>query len=138
MLKQEIWKRSKEELEREQGTGVKTIGGFVMFDIMAAEPKIDFSEIRCMAISDWDAGCETELKNAMLEFEQDKEDRVIYIIILNVNEVEAATNAGVAKMTRAIEVYGYANITDFVGYETRLAFVSCHNDVSKQALGSFQ
>ena len=138
MLKQETWRQSKEELKGEQDTGVKNIGGFVMFDVMAAEPKIDFSKIHCMVISDWDAGCETELKNAMLEFEQDKDDHVIHIIILNLNEVEASTSAGIAKMTSAIEEYGYVNITDFIGYETRLAFVSCHNDVSKQALESFQ
>ena len=139
MIKSETWEWSRKDLENSKNKGGHSIGGFIVQDILATEPKIEFNKIRCLGISDWDmASFPEELRSTVQKFEKDLNDSTIHIIILNVNDVESATNENTNKMVTTIKEYVYEEITKFVGYETRLAFISPHNEIAKQFLSSYK
>ena len=135
MLNYVVEKRSKSELVSEPKDGKFGIGGFVYRDIAASG--VEFNSINCLAISDWDINCVVEFDGALVDLTDDN-GLVVHVILLNLNEADAASDENTTIMTELIKGKGFTDITDFVGYETRMCFISEKNEVSRQVISEFK
>ena len=137
MLKYQISKYSKDEIRPQPENGIYRVGSFLFYDIMSLESKVEFEFIHCLAIEDWDMECVNDLNAAISELLRE-DGSVVHVMLLNLNEVDAASEENIIILTELIKGKGFFDSTTLVGYNTRMCFISEKGEVSRQVLSVFK
>jgi hypothetical protein len=120
---------------KSNGEPIKEIGDFIVDDVFAIESlNPELEKINMILCSDWDF---TGISSEEILDSLDESDDTVNIFVVNLHEIDAIENSelpfgAVQEMIAAVVSLGFADISKFVGYETRAAFVYSGNELEKE------